>query len=179
MRQLNFSYPSTYRASARSARLSVGASPQSGAGVRVARVGGVQVEPDAGLVAPVQADALSAAGRGDGAAAADLEVEALRVVLRAVVALAAVQGDDLVADDVVAGLQVARDRGRRGEVVGDERVRHPRLPADDGALADLGPAQVARVLRRAVACCARAGRVRKRDRLAVRYRWHLPLQGAM
>lgn len=49
------------------------------------------------------------------------------------------QGDDLVADDVCSSLQVARDGGGGGEVVGNELVSDPGVATDDGALADLGP----------------------------------------
>jgi hypothetical protein len=44
-----------------------------------------------------------------------------------------------VADDIVAGLQVLRDRRRRCVVVRDHGVSHPRRTADDTRLADLAP----------------------------------------
>lgn len=121
----------------------VGGSPQSRTREGIAGVGNVQVEPDAGVVARVQAGT-DGAGRGaHGAGAADAQVQALRVVLGAVVGAGAVQGDDLVAQDVGARGQVAGDREARAEVVADEGVGDPGRAADDGALADLGPAEAA------------------------------------
>jgi hypothetical protein len=64
-----------------------------------------------------------------------------------------VQGDDLVADDVVAGLEVLGDRSAGGELVLDEVVGSPGARAARGnqtLLRDLGPAKSARGKRRAV-----------------------------
>lgn len=49
------------------------------------------------------------------------------------------QGDDLVAEHVVASLEILGDRRGRGEVVGDHGIGYPRSAADDAGLADLGP----------------------------------------
>jgi hypothetical protein len=48
-----------------------------------------------------------------------------------------VQGDDLVAEDVVSGSEVSWDGGCGGEVVGDQVVGDPALAAAEGALAKL------------------------------------------
>ena len=120
----------------------VSGGPQSRPGVGVAGVGAVEVELDTRVVAGVQRGASNTVGGSDGAAAGDADGQALRVVLGTVVAASAVQGDDLVAEDIVAGLEVAGEGGGGGEVVGDELVSHPGLAADDGALAELGPSEV-------------------------------------
>lgn len=68
----------------------------------------------------------------------------LRVELSAVVAAGAVKGNDLVADDVVACLEVSGNGGGRSEVVLDEVIGHPGSRAagsDQAALRDLGPAK--------------------------------------
>jgi hypothetical protein len=56
-----------------------------------------------------------------------------------------VQGDDLVADHVVAGLEVLGDGRARRVVVGDQGVGDPGAGAgrDDGGLADLGELEAA------------------------------------
>ena len=81
----------------------------------------VQAEGDTGVVGAVQLcghDTLGPAGAG----ARDLEVEALGVVLRAVGLLGGVQGDDLVAQDVVARRDVGGDLDHPAEAVVDELV---------------------------------------------------------
>ncbi len=64
------------------------------------------------------------------------------------------QGDDLVAEDVVAGPEVPGDSGGGGEVGPDQGVGDPGLGTgvDDGGLRDLAPAERARGEGRAVTC---------------------------
>lgn len=77
----------------------------------------------------------------------------MRVELCAVVLSAAVQGDDFVTNDIVAGPQVPGNRSCRSEVAPDESVSDPCLRArgDDGGLGDLAPAEGAGGQRCAVA----------------------------
>ena len=79
------------------------------------------------MVWSVQFRAEGTLGQLLGSASSDLDVEALRVVLRAVLGARAVHGNDLVAEDVVAGCQARRDRGGPGVVVGNEVCRGPDL----------------------------------------------------
>lgn len=103
----------------------VGCSPKRRTRDGVARLAFVDVEEDSSIGPLVQAGAWNA-GRGrDGSAARNLQVQALGVHLGAVVLLTAVQGDDLVADDVVACFEVLWQDGRCGEAVFDERVGWP------------------------------------------------------
>ena len=97
---------------------------QSGArdGVRSERA--VDVEENTFVLRGVESGALDAGG-GGAPAARHLKVEALRVVLRAVLLAGAVQGDDLVAEDVEAGGDAGRDLDEPGVVVGDQLVRRP------------------------------------------------------
>lgn len=77
----------------------------------------------------------------------------LRVELRAVVGLTPVQGNDLVADDVVASFQVPRNSGSGRKVGLDEVVGGPGSTAarsDQTGLGDLAPAKRTRSKGRAV-----------------------------
>lgn len=97
----------------------------------------VDVVQDAGVVALVE---LSGDGalRGLGAAAADLQVDALGVELGAALLEALVEGDDLVAEDVVSGLDVGGDLDAHAEVVLEELVVRPEAGASPaGAELDL------------------------------------------
>ena len=70
----------------------------------------------------------------------------LRVELSAVVALTAVQGNDFVANDIVASLQILGDSSSRGEVGLDKVVGGPCSSAawsDQTSLRDLAPAKSA------------------------------------
>lgn len=95
-----------------------------GAGHGVGVEGGVQVEEDTGVGLGVQGGAQGAGGQL-GAGAGDLEVHAHGVVLGTVRVLGAVERDDLVAQDVVAGLERGGDGDVVGEVVGDQVVGRP------------------------------------------------------
>ena len=78
----------------------------------------------------------------------------LGVELSAVVVAGAVQRNDLVAEDVVSGLEVAGDGQRRGELVGNQVIRDPVSVAaslEKATLRDLGPAKGRGGQRRAVA----------------------------
>lgn len=79
----------------------------------------------------------------------------LRVQLRSVVGLTAVQGNNFVADDVVASLQVPRDSGSGCEVGFDKVVGGPGSSAagsDQTSLRYLAPAKRTRGQGRAVTC---------------------------
>jgi len=88
----------------------------------VARHSGVDVDQNTRsgvLVKSSSLRALSARVTGtSGPATSNLDVDALRVVLSAVLALGGVQGDDFVAEDEVAGLEVGGDSHGPGVVVG-------------------------------------------------------------
>lgn len=94
-----------------------------------------------------------------GAAARDLDVDALGVVLGAVLVVGRVQGNDLVAQDVVAGGDAAGDGDGPAVVVGDEVVRRPGARrarvVDQALLVDLEELQRRLVDRRAVAVARR------------------------
>lgn len=94
--------------------------------------GAVDVEEDAGVVGGVELGALDAGGLV-GAGAGDLDVEALGVVLGAVGVVGAVEGDDLVAQDVEAGSNVGRDLDEPAVAVLDELVGAP-LAGGGGAV---------------------------------------------
>lgn len=89
----------------------VGTSPYSRAGDGVGGGAAVQVVYDSGLGLGVKSRAGDTGGGSHAAGAGDLEVEALHVELGTVLAPGAVESDDLVAEDVVAGLKVPGDRG--------------------------------------------------------------------
>lgn len=109
-------------------------SPQRRSRNRIAGVASVKVEHDAGVIHLVQARSGNTIRGGDGSATTDLNVQALRIELSAIGVLRAVKSNDLMADDVVTGLQVTRDGGRGGEVVLDEVVGYPGVAADVGPL---------------------------------------------
>lgn len=78
----------------------------------------------------------------------------LGVKLCAIVALAAVQGNDLVTDDVVAGLQVLGDGGSRREIGTDELVSGPGSGAawsNQASLRNLAPTKSTWGKRRTIA----------------------------
>lgn len=84
----------------------------------------VDIDEDTGVALRVEG-LTQGAGRGQGTGAGHGQVEALGVVLGTVRLLSAVQGDDLVAPDVVARLEVRRDLDEPRVVVGDQEVRPP------------------------------------------------------
>lgn len=86
----------------------------------------VGVEENTGVGRGVQLGAERTLGKL-GARPIHVDVEALRVVLGAVLRAGAVEGDDLVAEHVRAGLQVGGDDSVPRGVVGDERDRRERL----------------------------------------------------
>lgn len=94
----------------------------------VAGDGGVRIHVDARVGVLVQRCAGGTCGIG-GARACYLDVEALRVVLRAVERAGAVQGDDLVAEDVVAGGQRLGHRGCPLAALVDQGLGRPLLGA--------------------------------------------------
>jgi hypothetical protein len=93
-------------------------SPKRGTRERIAGVASIQIEPNTSLIPLVQARTGNTRRRRNSAATANLEVQALRVELRAIIVARTVQSNDLVADDVVARFKVARYGGRGREVVG-------------------------------------------------------------
>jgi hypothetical protein len=79
----------------------------------------------------------------------------LRIELRAVVISSTMESDDLMANDVVASLEVPGNSCRRSEVVLDEFVCDPGSRttwSDQSTLGDLGPAKRTGSERRAVTC---------------------------
>lgn len=77
------------------------------------------------------------------AGARDLHVETLRVVLSPVERVTAVQGNDLVAQDIVAGCNGAGDSGLPGAALVDQFVTRPRLsPVIDAARLNLNPLEL-------------------------------------
>ncbi|KAL5896110.1 hypothetical protein ACKVWC_011545 [Pyricularia oryzae] len=95
----------------------------------------VEVEQDTGVGGLVESGGLDAGGLV-GAATGDLDVHALGVHLGTTLAVALVQGDDLVAEHVVAGSQVAGDGDGGLVAVLDELVGSPDAVLQTG-LADL------------------------------------------
>jgi len=128
-------------------------SPYSWTRVRIAGGVVVQAEQNTRVGPLVQRGASNTAGWRNRAAACHLQVQALGVELRAVIISSTVESNDLMADDVVASLEVPGDSCRRSEVVLDEFVCDPGSRttwSDQSTLGDLGPAKGARSERRAV-----------------------------
>lgn len=129
--------------------------PHGRAGDGVAAEGGVEVEEDSGVARGVELGGGDASGKSLGPAAADLDVQALRVALGAVRAAGAVEGDDLVPEDVVARGEAGGELHVRGEVLGDHGIRHPasRVAAGYvGGLGDLGERETPGGCGRAFSC---------------------------
>lgn len=108
-------------------------SPQRWAGHHIVRDSGVRIEVDTRVGVLVKRCAGGSRGIG-GSRSRDLDVEALGIVLSTVQGASAVQGDDLVAEDVVSGGQ--RLGHRRGPLTAlvDQRLGRPLL----GAVVDYG-----------------------------------------
>ncbi|KAJ3543722.1 hypothetical protein NM208_g3427 [Fusarium decemcellulare] len=84
----------------------------------------------------------SATREGTAAATTDLEVDALGVGLGTVGLAGRVEGDDLVSENVVAGLEVSGDGESPREAIANQLIRSPssRIGArDEALLGDLGP----------------------------------------
>lgn len=107
---------------------------------RVAGSTAVDVKENTLVVGSVQAST-SRAGGGGGTAASDLEVDALGVELGAVGLASAVEGNDLVTENVVAGGDVAGDGDIPLEAVADELVGSP-AAAGQTLLGDLEELEV-------------------------------------
>lgn len=101
-----------------------GGAVQGGSGDGVAVKGGVDVEEDTGVGLGVQGSTQSTVGQLS-AVTSDLEVDTHGVVLSTIRVLGGVEGNDLVAENVVAGLQGRGDGDVPSEVVGDQVVRGP------------------------------------------------------
>jgi hypothetical protein len=117
-----------------------GAAEEGGTGDLVAAVVAVDADLDAGVVGRVEL-VCGGAGGGLGTGASDLDVDALRVVLGAVLLACRVQGNDLVAENVLAGGNRLGDLDGPSEVVGDELLGGPLATVETG-LVDLEEAQV-------------------------------------
>ncbi len=85
----------------------------------------VDVDEDTGVVGFVQLHARGAGSELVGAGARDLEVDALRVILRAILLVRRMQRDDLVTKDVVARGHGLGDRDGPAVVGGDELIGCP------------------------------------------------------
>lgn len=114
-------------------------SPQCRAGHRVVRDGSVRVEVDTRVGVLIERCASGARGVGC-ARAGDLNIKALRVVLRAVERASTVQGDDLVAEDVIARGQRLGHRGGPLAALVDQRLGRPLL----SAVVDYKPTKLAK-----------------------------------
>lgn len=112
--------------------------PHGRAGDGVAAERGVEVEEDAGVARGVKFSCGNARGERLRAAAADLDVQALRVALGAIRASGAVEGDDLVAEDVVTRGEAGGELHVRGEVLRDHGIRHPASGVAAGQVGGLG-----------------------------------------
>jgi hypothetical protein len=120
---------------------------QAGSGNAVAGEGGVEVEENAGVAGAVEGGGGRTAG-ARAAAAGDLNVNTLRVELRAIGVVGRVEGDDLVTENVLAGGNGRGDGDGPRVSVGDEVVGSPssRVGArDEALLGNLGKAQGASV----------------------------------
>lgn len=95
-----------------------------GAGHGVIGEGGVQVEEDTGVGLGVESGTEGSVGQV-GTGAGDLEVDTHGVVLGTVRVLGAVEGDDLVTQNVVTSLEGGGDGNVVSVVVGDQVVRGP------------------------------------------------------
>jgi hypothetical protein len=91
---------------------------------RVARKHGKDIEQNTGVIGLVEARRRHASTQLGRATSANLDIDALRVGLRAVCLAGGVQGEDLVAEDVVAWREV-RDGKVPAEVVLDQVVGDP------------------------------------------------------
>lgn len=111
--------------------------PDSRAGDGVLAEVLVQVEQDAGVLSSVEGGEVTAAGGGR-AGASDLEVDALGVGLGAVGLSGGVEGEDLVAENVVTRGETLGDGDRPSEAVGDEVVGGPVAGVGAGVQACLG-----------------------------------------
>jgi hypothetical protein len=119
-------------------------SPQSRTGERVARRVVVQVEQNTRIVPLVKRCPGHTVCRSNRTAAGNLDVQALRIELGAIVAAPAMQRNDFVANNVVASLKVLRNDRGGGEAVLDEVVRSPCTRATGGyeaSLGELGPSE--------------------------------------
>ena len=95
----------------------------------------IQIEQDAQIQRRIKRLSRHAARNSLRASSRDLQIHALRIRLRAVGRARRVQGNNLVADNVVAGRQPGRDSDGPGDAIRDERVRGPgaRVRARDPA----------------------------------------------
>lgn len=131
------------RGGSTSGRGARGAEAQSGTGDGVGREVGVDVEDNALVTLGVERSTGGTVGELS-AGAGNLEVEALGVVLGTVRVLGRVEGDDFVADDVVAGLEGGGDGDVPAEAVVNQLVRGPGTgvgTADETSLVDLDPGE--------------------------------------
>lgn len=108
----------------------------------------VEVEENAGVSGRVELGEVATTAESLGAATSDLEVDALRVSLGTVVVVSRVKSDDLVSENVVAGLEVSGHGELPGETVADELVGCPVAGVatrDVALLGDLGPSKASLV----------------------------------
>lgn len=108
---------------------------------RITRRIRINIKPNPRIIPLIQTRTRHSSRGRHTAAPSNLEVQALHIQLRAIVVLPAVQRNDLVADDVVAGRELCGQHGGRLEVVGDEGVGDPCAGGEDGGLGEFGPAE--------------------------------------
>jgi hypothetical protein len=97
---------------------------QGRTGNLVGKRASVEIEQNTRVVGLVKLSSLDTR-RGERTTTSDLQVEALRVVLSTIGLSCSVKGNDFVAENVVAGLQLGRNLNSPGEAVGDENIGSP------------------------------------------------------
>jgi hypothetical protein len=132
-------------------------SPQRRTRVSVSRWVRVDIEHDTRHVLLVQASTSNTASGGNRATSSNFQVQALRVQLCTVNVLAAVERNNLVANNVVTGRKLGWQDSGDFEVVLDERVGDPCSWTNDGGLRDLRPFERAGGESCAVTCTAISG----------------------
>lgn len=105
--------------------LLVGSSPQCWTRESISGRVGVYVEHNTWHAPCVQAGASNTACRSNRATSTNLQVQALRVQLSAIIVLPTVKSDDLVTDDIVSCFKILRQGHGDLELIFDERVRSP------------------------------------------------------
>ena len=85
----------------------------------------VDVYHNAGIVHLIELRAQSS-GRLFAAGAGDLEIDALRIILRTICSTGGVESDDLMAKDVVTRCDALRDRDSPAVIIRNQLIRTPR-----------------------------------------------------
>jgi hypothetical protein len=113
--------------------------PQRRTRVRVSSRVRVDVKHNPRHIPLIQARPCNPTRRSNRATSSNFQIQTLRVQLRTVIVLTAMQGNDLMANDVVSRRELRRQNSRRLEVILNKLVRDPSPRADNGRLRYLGP----------------------------------------